>query len=118
MKTDNDYWNNTDMLARTRYSYLRRECLRIYHPDKVTSSIWDQVDKRLDYLHSKGRAYTTCFYNIIYQKDRQQFDCRTIMYDEIPNSERSFNMPTDAEVEAEIPHLKTRKPTKKKKRSN
>ncbi|EGG00768.1 uncharacterized protein MELLADRAFT_73133 [Melampsora larici-populina 98AG31] len=86
-KLEGDIWKDTDMLSRTCFAYLRRECLRLYFPDKATSTIWIVVDNQLSYLLSKGRPYTTCFYNLIYQQDRKKFDSGSVMYDDIPIAE-------------------------------
>ncbi|EGG11318.1 uncharacterized protein MELLADRAFT_59440 [Melampsora larici-populina 98AG31] len=112
-RSSDEIWDNTDMISCTRYAYLRRECLRIYHPNKATSTIWTEVDNQLEYLRSKGRPYTTCFYNILYQQDRKRFDKGTVMYDNIPLADRSFKMPSDDEIQAEIPKLQSRKTNKK-----
>ncbi|EGG05590.1 uncharacterized protein MELLADRAFT_63989 [Melampsora larici-populina 98AG31] len=93
-KTNEELWKDADMLTQTRYAYLRRECLRIYHPAKVTSTI--------------------CSFSLSFSYDREQFDCGTVMYDDIPTAKRSFDLPSDEVVEAEIPSLNSRKSTKKR----
>ncbi|KAH9807698.1 hypothetical protein DFH28DRAFT_1003006, partial [Melampsora americana] len=69
-------WATTDLPTRARLAYLRREAARlVIKGGKGCESIWAVVDKRLAEVRmKKDEAYTTAFYQIIFDEDCHYFD--------------------------------------------
>ncbi|EGG02084.1 uncharacterized protein MELLADRAFT_91692 [Melampsora larici-populina 98AG31] len=69
-------WAATDLPTTGRITYLRREAARVMlKGGRGSESVWRAVDKKLSKVRLKGnKDYTTAFYQIVYDEDRQLFD--------------------------------------------
>lgn len=93
----NTLWNNTDGPTCARFAYLRREAVRIIQNGRGSSSIWACVDKQLAWLRTKGDDYTTAFYKIVYDQDKEAFNFKNLFEDLKESCD--FALPTDEVVE-------------------
>ncbi|KAH9817618.1 hypothetical protein DFH28DRAFT_962481 [Melampsora americana] len=98
-------WATTDLPTRARLAYLRREAARlVIKGGKGCESIWAVVDKRLAEVRmKKDEAYTTAFYQIIFDEDCNYFDGKLWFRDlkaRIPKV--TLDMPSEAAVMARM----------------
>ncbi|KAH9811552.1 hypothetical protein DFH28DRAFT_1084842 [Melampsora americana] len=98
-------WATTDLPTRARLAYLRREAARlVIKGGKGCESIWAVVDKRLAEVRmKKDEAYTTAFYQIIFDEDCHYFDGKLWFRDlkaRIPKV--TLDMPSEAAVMARM----------------
>ncbi|KAH9809470.1 hypothetical protein DFH28DRAFT_905162, partial [Melampsora americana] len=83
-QTARERYKGTMIHPRARYTYLRRESLRIYTLEVKGFSklVWEAVDNQLAELRQEGKKYTSFFYNNIYKEDREIFDGGKRVYKE------------------------------------
>ncbi|EGF99587.1 uncharacterized protein MELLADRAFT_94247 [Melampsora larici-populina 98AG31] len=98
-------WAATDRPTRARIAYLRREAARlVLKGGRGSESIWAVVDWKLSELRLKGNEdYTTAFYQIVYEEDREYFDGK-VWFKHLQEREPkvTLDLPSDEAIMARI----------------
>ncbi|EGF97557.1 uncharacterized protein MELLADRAFT_84864 [Melampsora larici-populina 98AG31] len=118
---DEAYWVHAPYETRLRIAYLvrsvthliislgevltgfllfqRRKAIRIFQSRRrggAGGNIWARVDAQLAAFSAQGTLYSSAFYKLIYDQDRETFNGET-MFSEIDEAER-FDLPSEDEI--------------------